>query len=555
MQRVLLDINADANYQELRRLRKLLEQTLGRLNLAKELVNKQLTVFAECATNFVEHSQGIQKIGLHLAMIKSTITLECIGISSKNEQASLDSWLGQTNRQTADSILDQLDPLRSGGRGAALVHSYADNVHIVKSYIDDSLITDKDDQPQPYSNPLILWRNAIKCIWPLQTNNPQPRILVVEDDPAQNTLYCLYLSANYAVTGVESINSAIQQLAANRFDLILSDIHFPQYDGIYLKQQLHDTPTPFIFMSADNDQATQNTIRGLGIDDFISKPFAKQQLLESVERVLIRAKQLSSSLEKEWNDAISQALAPELPKYSTSWKTVLRSEGPHQGGGDLVLSEQLADETFIIVADLMGHNIASKFFAHAYMGYMRGLLAAFKAQPSVAHLNNNSHTKTSQLPAPDVFLNALSQALYADALLSSTMCTCCAIRLGKDRQIDIASAGHPLPWLIAENAINTLPLKGMLPGLVKDLVYDCYSFTLKDGERLAIYTDGLTEAINRSDKRANDARISAVEQALACSNNQAIGQALTNVFDSLFSEASTARYTDDTLLMLIEASA
>ncbi len=121
------------------------------------------------------------------------------------------------------------------------------------------------------------------------------RILIIDDDPdiVQFVRVNLELEGyrvDTAVGGVEGIERAL----AEPPDLVLLDIMMPGVDGIDVMQRLRTTPTTantaVILLTAL--ALTEDRVRGLaaGADDYVTKPFAIEELVARVGTVLRRSK-------------------------------------------------------------------------------------------------------------------------------------------------------------------------------------------------------------------------------------------------------------------------
>jgi len=82
------------------------------------------------------------------------------------------------------------------------------------------------------------------------------------------------------------------------------------------------------------------------------------------------------------------------------------------------------------------------------------------------------------------------------------------VTLSPGGKITLASAGHPPPLRISKNGTKAIPIGGILPGLLPATTYQTESIHLANGERIALYTDGLFESAEDSDTRKQlEARI------------------------------------------------
>ena len=113
-------------------------------------------------------------------------------------------------------------------------------------------------------------------------------ILVIEDhsDVRENTVDLLRLAghdARGAATGTEGVRMAIEALPS----LILCDVMMPELDGygvLKILGERDDTRgVPFVFVTAKGEQDNLRRGMNLGADDYITRPFYKDELLQVVE--------------------------------------------------------------------------------------------------------------------------------------------------------------------------------------------------------------------------------------------------------------------------------
>jgi len=121
------------------------------------------------------------------------------------------------------------------------------------------------------------------------------RILIIDDDVGFRDLLRLHLSAmGYRVRIAEDGVDGGRALLADAPDLIISDVNMPFLDGFELLALLRaDESTaaiPVILLSGRSDGDSMAKAVDLGAADFLTKPVTRDQLLESVEACLERAK-------------------------------------------------------------------------------------------------------------------------------------------------------------------------------------------------------------------------------------------------------------------------
>ncbi|MGN0823929.1 MAG: response regulator transcription factor [Candidatus Coproplasma sp.] len=118
------------------------------------------------------------------------------------------------------------------------------------------------------------------------------KILVVEDDNALNEIVCSSLIKNgYLAASCRNGRHALDYLQDNQVDLIITDIMMPELDGFAIASRVRETDKsiPILFITALDDKASKQRGYGLGIDDYVVKPFDVDILLLRVEALLRRA--------------------------------------------------------------------------------------------------------------------------------------------------------------------------------------------------------------------------------------------------------------------------
>ena len=116
-------------------------------------------------------------------------------------------------------------------------------------------------------------------------------ILVVDDDAANLRMANHILGKEkMRVSCLKSGKDAVQFLQENRPDLILLDIHMPEMNGFEtiaaIKENESAADIPVIFLTADDDSATETKGLEAGAMDFIKKPFVPEVLLLRVRHII-----------------------------------------------------------------------------------------------------------------------------------------------------------------------------------------------------------------------------------------------------------------------------
>src|SRR3989454_11052188 len=119
----------------------------------------------------------------------------------------------------------------------------------------------------------------------------QPRVLIVDDDPAllQALPEALRIRmSDVTVDTADSAAAALDQIAARDYDAIVTDIKMPGMDGLALMAEIRrrrpDTPILMITGHGEDVLAIQ-ALRG-GAHDFIQKPIDRDHIVVSLHRAI-----------------------------------------------------------------------------------------------------------------------------------------------------------------------------------------------------------------------------------------------------------------------------
>lgn len=155
-------------------------------------------------------------------------------------------------------------------------------------------------------------------------------ILVIEDNTEvrENIEETLELSG-YQVTAAEDGNVGVQSALENPPDLILCDVMMPKLDGFGVLNILSKKPAtadiPFVFLTAKSEKSDFRRGMNLGADDYVTKPFYKDELLQVIETRLKKSARMREKFDKSglgWSAFINEAKGfEELKKLSKAHKT------------------------------------------------------------------------------------------------------------------------------------------------------------------------------------------------------------------------------------------
>ncbi len=115
------------------------------------------------------------------------------------------------------------------------------------------------------------------------------KILIVDDEPMMLRIASKILSKKYQIVTASSGAEAIEIFAAEKPDMVLSDLLMPEMDGYELHSILQaktSEPVPIMFMTADESDESESHGFEIGAADYIRKPLKADILMRRVGNIL-----------------------------------------------------------------------------------------------------------------------------------------------------------------------------------------------------------------------------------------------------------------------------
>ncbi|HPJ37312.1 MAG TPA: SpoIIE family protein phosphatase [Spirochaetota bacterium] len=323
-------------------------------------------------------------------------------------------------------------------------------------------------------------------------NDTTYTILAVDDEPInlqvlENLLSGKRYRFHKAVNGHEALEFYNNH---QETDLILLDVMMPRMSGYEvcktLRKQKKIYELPILMLTAKNQVHDIVTGFKSGANDYLQKPFDRNELMARIDTLLTLKSAVSSqqkyiSLQKELEIArdLQVSTLPECIPEIQGLDINLSYYPMKSVSGDFYDFNHIDDTTLgIIISDASGHGIPAAIIA----GMMK---IAFSIQ------KNLRTEPAAMLPAINtIFGNNFKNQLMSAGYIVIDM---------KSNTLQYASAGHP-PLFIYRRKTGTiieLSPSGRIMGWMDDIGSELLTETIEPGDRVIAYTDGITELMNR----------------------------------------------------------
>jgi sigma-B regulation protein RsbU (phosphoserine phosphatase) len=358
---------------------------------------------------------------------------------------------------------------------------------------------------------------TLKLSWDCETM--QPRILIADDQ--QDVLDALRLLLKGHGYSIETVNSPAEVLAAvtrQEFDILLMDLNYARdttsgregLDVLSRLKELEDHP-PVVAMTGWATVGLAVEAMQYGVSDFVEKPWTNTRLLEILQKQVSLGRERRASRLREAQEARARKEAllhqqeqeREIAEAKAIQEKLLPREIPQMPGYEIASAWRSArlvggdyfdilplDETSlgICIADVVGKGMPAALLMSNLQAAVRGL--------------------SSATFAPDLLCSRLNSLMYRNTASDRFITFFYAQLDGPGRRLAYVNAGHNAPFVMhSDGTHERLREGGTVLGVFDTQSYDLGLAQLRAGDRVLLYTDGITEARNSAGEEFGEARL------------------------------------------------
>jgi sigma-B regulation protein RsbU (phosphoserine phosphatase) len=379
-----------------------------------------------------------------------------------------------------------------------------------------------------------------------------PRTLIADDDPdILAALRLLLKNDGYDPETVSSPAAVMEAIERSKFDVVLMDLNYARdttsgREGIDLisRIQAADPFLPIVVMTAWGtvDLAVEAMRRG--VRDFVQKPWENARLLQTLSKQVKHARarrhlqlrvatdqRSDTILKRELVEAreLQENLLTTTPPELTGFQIAVEWQPATTVGGDYIGAFNIDHErTALCVADVVG----------------KGLPAALLMSNFQAALKSSAEDLS-----PAELSTRINRQLYSNIPLHKFVTAFYAVLNTSTRALTFTNSGHNPPLLMCENGEwQRLEAGGSVLGGFPGASFTEETLVLQHGDRLLLFTDGLTEATDQSGAQFGEERL--IE--LLRQHRHLDAQDLKELLFTSVGEFCGNRFEDDAALMVVE---
>jgi len=341
--------------------------------------------------------------------------------------------------------------------------------------------------------------------------------IMVVDDALDTRLYLGALFRQWGHEVVEASNGAeaLEHLTDNDLQLVVSDWMMPEMDGIDLCRAIRQSSMErYVYVILLTGKTSrEDLVQGLnaGADDFLSKPLdakvllartrvaerivsLETRLVEQNRELMAASQDLSNAYHSIQSDLTAAARIQEqlLPCSTAPAKplnTAWLFNPAATVAGDIFNFFDLGNEYLgFYHLDISGHGIPA------------AMLSVSLSKMFALHCKHNDSSRSHAKPATVV--SDINQQLVNPDHECEQFVTLVYGTFNKHSGAGrLCIAGHPPPFtVLPDGEINRMKPGGLPAGIFSDAGYSDMPFQLRPGERLVLYSDGITDCVNEQNQ-------------------------------------------------------
>lgn len=358
------------------------------------------------------------------------------------------------------------------------------------------------------------------------------RIVVIDDNANDLQVTRRFLERRgYDAFPADSGEEGLRLAGTILPDAIIVDYRMPGMNGFEVTRRIKADPTlqtiPVLMLTGSD--SAEHVVEGLGAgaEDFVTKGsdieivVARLQALLRMKTYQDQLRRMNQQMTRDLQIArrVQEALVPQRSFASPRLEirsAYLPSEVLSGDFYDYFIQDRFL---YLFVADVSGHGLPAAILVSLLKSYI--------------------HTEAANDRPLSEFMTRLNDFLFSVSL-PSQFATAALFRIDDGQQLVYSNAAHP-PFLLyqrEQRRTTVLEQPSNLLGAMPNMPFEEHSIEVAPGDTLFVYTDGLTDRVNRDGEFYSIDRVAAVLE-------QSPQADITTVFEAIRSDVSSFSATEE----------
>ncbi len=409
-------------------------------------------------------------------------------------------------------------------------------------------------------------------------------LLVVDDNAENRDMLARRLRRRgYAVAEAENGARALELAAGTEFDVVLLDVMMPVMDGLETLRRLRGTRSvaelPVIMATAKGESDDVVQALGLGANDYVTKPInfpvalARIETQLSLRRAVQEIRRLEGDLAarnrelEAANGSLSfsnRRMKRDLDAAARIQQAFLPTAAPAAGGARFAWQcrpcDELAGDTLnvvplddrrvgVFVVDVSGHGVPAALLSVT----VSRLLSRMPDGSPLVRRGSNGSSALDVVPPAEVAAELTNRFPFDPETRQYFTCVygvldCSAgefryVCAGHPGPIHVPRGGAPVRHQHAARPIGIVPAAAAAGG------YEDHVVALAPGDRIYLFTDGITEAENAAEEQFGVERL---QEVLAATRERPLQESVDAIVGRLEEWCGGAAFADDVSVLAIE---
>jgi phosphoserine phosphatase RsbU/P len=368
------------------------------------------------------------------------------------------------------------------------------------------------------------------------------RVLVADDQPdVLHAIALLLKLEGFESQSVMHPAAVLEALREGKFDLLITDLNYTLdttsgTEGLDLITSIRkvNANVPVLVITAWGTIELAVEALQRGASDFIQKPWTNSQLVQKARDLIERAEQARrANVEAEEEEQLSVEIQRKLLSLKLPEQHGITISGDSRSmryvGGDYCHLTSLAASKFAVsIADVAGKGVPGALLTASLRGLEKSVVT------------HDVH--------PQQLCSSLNEALSEIMPIGKFVSFFFAVIDTESRALCYSNAGHNPPILVrADGTALELRVGGGVLGLFSEWSYEQTQLKLESGDRLVLYTDGITEVESPHDEEFGMERV----KEIVVRNRAGSAEEIQRSLMQAVSRHCEERFQDDATVVVI----